>query len=52
MITIIHTADDEEPICTRCDNLENKYECCTRWCGAEHGWYCYRREEVIKENDN
>lgn len=44
---VIYTADDEEPNCNRCDNIECAYLCIHR-CGAEHGWYGYERSELIE----
>lgn len=43
---VIYTADDEEPNCNRCNNVE--CEClCIQNCGAEHGWYGYERSELV-----
>lgn len=40
----VHTADDEEPDCMRCDNVCASDEICNQ-CGPE-GWWChYRRTE-------
>lgn len=45
---VLLTADDEEPICSRCDN--NDYEhICYNMCGAKKGWQGYERAVVIKE---
>lgn len=41
----VYTADDEEPVCTRCDNMNIPYTWCERYCGAEHGWNGYKRTE-------
>ena len=47
---VILTADDEEPICIRCDNLTEML--CCRWCGSEYGWANYQRsiETETKQN--
>lgn len=44
-----YTADDEEPVCSRCDNFD-KTECYA-FCGSEHGWWGYRRTASDDEND-
>jgi hypothetical protein len=41
-----YTVDDEMPDCGRCDHVSDDFKCCD-WCGAEHGWWGYRRTEVI-----
>ena len=43
--SITYTADDEEPKCGRCDYFSDGFDCCGS-CGAEHGWYGYRRTET------
>lgn len=43
-IVNIYNCDDEEPICTRCDNQDCE-ELCSKMCGPEHGWYGYQRTE-------
>lgn len=43
---VIYTADDEEPNCNRCDHIECGYPCIHR-CGPEHGWYGYKRSELM-----
>ena len=35
---ILHTADDEEPICRECDNNDIGEDFCANKCGAKHGW--------------
>lgn len=43
---IIYTADDEEPICSRCDHLCDSFGCdfkCDEYCGPEHWWNGYER---------
>lgn len=39
---LINTADEEEPVCTRCDNQYNDDKFCVKYCGPEHGWRAYR----------
>lgn len=46
----IYTADEEEPICERCDNFDASDEVC-RKCGPEYWWARYSRTEVIKKDD-
>lgn len=46
-IYIEYTADDEMPNCGRCDNVCGEYFKCEEWCGAEHGWFGYRRTDVL-----
>ena len=41
---VIHTADDEEPNCMRCDFYD---KCIPDKCGAEHGWHNYKSTEII-----
>lgn len=41
---IIYSADDEMPDCMQCDHCDGNFDCCNQ-CGAEHGWYGYRRTE-------
>lgn len=36
------TADDEDPICTRCDHFGDGFKC-NESCGAKKGWYGYIR---------
>lgn len=45
--TIIYTADDEEPDCGICNNID--CDGCCENCGAEFGWRYYEREEVDPE---
>ena len=42
----IHTVDDEETDCNRCDNSNDEYVCLNR-CGAEHGWAGYERSVLL-----
>ena len=44
---LIYSADDEMPDCLRCDHFEDNFDC-SKYCGAEHGWYGYRRTEDVK----
>lgn len=51
--TIIWTADDEEPDCGICNNID--CDGCCENCGAEFGWKYYEREEpksCIKINED
>jgi ribosomal protein L40E len=41
-----HDADDEEPICSRCENQCNDSIC--ERCGAENWWRFYQRTEAIE----
>lgn len=49
MITIAkyieYTADDEMPNCNQCDHVFDDKFNCEKFCGAEHGWWGYRRTE-------
>lgn len=45
---MIYTADDEEPQCQKCDNLNAPDAFCINTCGGGHGWYGYQRTEVRK----
>lgn len=47
---IIYTADDEMPDCIRCDNCVKDFDC-VKYCGAEHGWYGYKRSEGRSNNN-
>lgn len=47
MEVIIHTADDEEPECNRCEHVDDDYFCVKK-CGPEHGWNGYARVEMNK----
>lgn len=47
---VIYTADDEIPDCLNCDNCDKDLDC-SRYCGAEHGWVCYRRTEMESESN-
>lgn len=47
----IYTADDEEPRCGRCDNVDGNDELCVERCGAEHGWGGYSRTEESEVNE-
>lgn len=47
----IYTADDEMPDCMCCDRCDSKFDCRNE-CGAEHGWYGYRRTEYNNEVKN
>ena len=48
---ITHTADDEDPDCMRCENVDAESEFCKKFCGAEHAWYGYCRCEEVGEHD-
>ena len=41
---VFYDADDEEPDCGICDNLDCFGRC--EKCGAEYGWRYYEREEL------
>jgi hypothetical protein len=43
---IIYTADDEMPDCMNCVHCDEDFDC-SRNCGAEHGWYGYKRIERL-----
>lgn len=49
METIIYTADDEEPVCTRCFHFDGDDYICVERCGAEHAWFGYERVENVKD---
>lgn len=46
-----YTVDDEEPICTKCDLLNNTDDICERYCGAKHAWHLYCRSEIMGDED-
>lgn len=43
---IVFTADDEEPNCGRCDNMDASDDFCTE-CGK--GWWCHYQRTEIEE---
>lgn len=43
---IEYTAQDEMPSCGVCDHICDDFNCCD-WCGAEHGWWGYRRTVTV-----
>lgn len=45
------TADEEEPLCHRCDNADMPEKWCIENCGGTNWWACYRRTEVIKDGE-
>ena len=47
----VYTADDEMPDCMCCDRCDSDFDCCNN-CGAEHGWYGYKRTEYKNEVKN
>ena len=47
--TITYTADDEEPKCGRCDNIQESYIFCRENCGSAHGRNGYRRTERLDD---
>lgn len=47
---IILNADDEEPICLRCDNFGEPYDDICEKCGNT-GWSCYHREVLIADKE-
>lgn len=48
----IYTADDEEPNCGRCDNINASYTFCDGNCGCKHFWEGYKRTEIESKEDN
>lgn len=44
-----YTADEEMPDCGKCDHLGDDFNC-GRLCGAEHGWWGYRRTEKVNQD--
>lgn len=44
---LVFSADDEMPICVNCDNFGDNFDC-EKSCGAEHGWYGYKRTVDIE----
>ena len=46
---IVYDADMEMPVCIHCDNFGDEHFNCGKSCGPEHGWYGYRRTEIIEE---
>ena len=45
---IEYTVQDEMPNCGVCDHICDSFNC-VAWCGAEHGWWGYRRTEVVED---
>ena len=41
---VFYDADDEEPDCGICDNMQDDWAC--ENCGPEYGWCYYKREEL------
>ena len=41
-IFVTYTADDEMPDCLNCVRCDSNYDC-AKFCGAEHGWFGYKR---------
>lgn len=48
---VTYTADDEIPICTKCDNVDLDDKFCINHCGAKRGWPCYYRTEFIDNGE-
>lgn len=46
----IYTADDEEPMCGRCDHFADNFDC-SGLCGSEHAWNGYKRVEITEESE-
>ena len=44
-----YTADDEEPMCIRCDHILDPIEYCIDSCGPDHAWSRYIRTSDEKE---
>ena len=45
---IIYNADDEEPLCGRCDYVCDSQSYCDTNCGSEHFWNGYERTEYLE----
>lgn len=41
-----YTVDDEEPMCGRCDHMDDFDKWCMDNCGSAHFWNGYRRTEI------
>jgi len=50
MDKIWYTADDEEPMCIRCELFESD-DICVERCGPNHGWNLYCRSEFVEESN-
>lgn len=50
--SITYNADDEEPICGRCDHINDSDKWCMKNCGGANSWNGYRRTEIRKENEH
>lgn len=48
---IERTANDEEPMCRFCDNINNTDRWCMENCGGANFWNGYRRTEKIEDNE-
>ena len=48
---IIYTADVEDLLCERCDNMNGQEDICANRCGAEHGWFLYSRTVFEEEEE-
>lgn len=46
---VTYTADDEEPQCNRCDNLDNSDKFCMKNCGGANWWKGYIRTESMEQ---
>ena len=49
---IIFTADDEDPDCMECDNVDMPTEFCGSTCGPEYGWCGYKRTCWLRGKEN
>ena len=47
-VVITLTADDERPVCFKCDNqYDMSEESCSKMCGPAKGWSLYRHTECV-----
>lgn len=46
---IQYTADDEDPDCMMCINIDADDQFCKTFCGSEHSWGGYYRQEEVGE---
>ena len=46
---IVHTAEDEDPECSRCEHGTDAYVYCSEHCGHDHEWAGYERFEHWKK---
>ena len=48
MRRFVFDADDEEPLCERCDNFSGPEEFCCQECGADNWWNGYKRSIYVE----